>query len=149
MRFSDGLGASVRLQVSFLWDTDIIFFLAAVTIYPSESHCTNDSCENQKPLKKDITRRVVVYTLANGVQPAWAAHLYCPSMVEVLCWIKYILRLVLGFTACQTDYHNNFSVHDGVRTYHREFPRYVQVGEHQFVEQTVVRMWINQMLIGW
>ena len=90
-----------------------------------------------------------MYTLANGVQPAWAAHLYCPSMVEVLFQMKYILRLALGFTACQTDYHNNFSVCDGGRTYHREIPHYVQVGEHQFIEQTVVRMWINEMLIGW
>ena len=53
----------------------------------------NKSCKNEKPLKKEITRRVVVYTLADGVQPAWAVHLYCPSMVDVLFLIKYILRL--------------------------------------------------------
>jgi len=51
--------------------------------------------------------------------------------------------------ACQTDYHNNFIVHDGERRYHQNIPHYVQVGEHQFVEHTVIQMWINNMLVAW
>ncbi|KAF8972915.1 hypothetical protein BDZ97DRAFT_1912520 [Flammula alnicola] len=103
--------------------------IAALSIYPPETTCTRDSCPNTKPLKKEKPRQVVVYTLGNGVQAAWAVILSCPT--------------------CQTDYHNNFSVHSGERTYHREVPLYVQVGEHQFVENTVIQMWINNLLIAW
>ncbi|KAF8804502.1 hypothetical protein BYT27DRAFT_7106728 [Phlegmacium glaucopus] len=54
--------------------------ITALTIYPPENVCTNQSCENNKPLKKEISRHVVVCTLSHGVQPAWAVHLYCPGM---------------------------------------------------------------------
>ena len=50
---------------------------------------------------------------------------------------------------CQTNYHNNFSVQDGVQTYYVGIPSYILVGEHQYVEIKVVRMWIAQMLLGW
>lgn len=51
--------------------------------------------------------------------------------------------------ACKTNYHNNFSVADGIRTYYAEKPKYIQVGEHQFVEDRVIGLWIGQMLLGW
>jgi hypothetical protein len=72
----------------------------------------------------------------------------------------YIVRVCVRFllqvftekpccTECQTNYHNNFSVQDGVRTYYMGIPSYILVGEHQYVEVKVVRMWIAQMLLGW
>ncbi|KAF8165809.1 hypothetical protein B0H34DRAFT_649042 [Crassisporium funariophilum] len=103
--------------------------IAALSIYPPEIKCTTAGCSNTKPLKKEKPRQVVVYTLGNGVQAAWAVVLSCPT--------------------CATDYHNNFNVQDGERIYHKEVPLYVQVGEHQFVENTVVQMWINNMVIAW
>ncbi|KAF8812961.1 hypothetical protein BYT27DRAFT_7085710 [Phlegmacium glaucopus] len=45
----------------------------------------------------------LVYTLSNGVQPAWAIHLYCLTIV---------------IHTCQTHYHN-FSVCDGERLYYQ------------------------------
>jgi hypothetical protein len=50
---------------------------------------------------------------------------------------------------CNTNYHNNFSVHNGRRTYYSGKPTFIQVGEHQFVEDRVVELWTNQMLLGW
>ncbi|KIJ92346.1 hypothetical protein K443DRAFT_113758, partial [Laccaria amethystina LaAM-08-1] len=96
--------------------------LTAVTIYPSSDVCTNMDCPCIVPLKKDMQQQAVVYTHNLGVQPAWYIHIYCPT--------------------CKTSYHNNYSVCDGI-------PTYLQVGEHQFVDHKVVKMWRNQMLLGW
>lgn len=50
---------------------------------------------------------------------------------------------------CRTNYHHNFHVKDGVRTYHDGVPDVIQVGEHQFVEQRVIQMWRDMMLVAW
>ena len=52
-------------------------------------------------------------------------------------------------TDCCTNYHNNFSVLGGVCTYYSDIPKYIQVGEHQCVENTVINMWVTMMLVGW
>ena len=52
---------------------------AAITCHPPSNRCVSDVCPNMKPLKKEKPRKVLVYTLANGVQHAWALHLSCPS----------------------------------------------------------------------
>lgn len=80
-------------------------------------------------LKKEEQRVVVVYTTGHGVLPAWSIHLSC--------------------SACHTNYHNNYSVCNGIRTYCPKKPTYIQVGEHQFVEEKVVALWTGQMLLGW
>ncbi|KAF8223935.1 hypothetical protein L208DRAFT_1314334, partial [Tricholoma matsutake] len=36
---------------------------------------------------------------------------------------------------CKTNYHHNFRVKDGVRTYHKGIPDIIQFGEHQFAER--------------
>ncbi|KAF8059881.1 hypothetical protein FPV67DRAFT_1453519 [Lyophyllum atratum] len=66
------------------------------------------NCPWTTPLKKEQQRQVVVYTLDDGVQPAWSIHLTCPKK-----------------------------------------PQYMQVGEHHFVEEKVVKLWTSQMLLGW
>ncbi|EDR16177.1 uncharacterized protein LACBIDRAFT_321423 [Laccaria bicolor S238N-H82] len=53
--------------------------IAVLSIYPRESVCATVGCGNTRPLKKETSREVVVYTTANGVQAAWAIHLYCPG----------------------------------------------------------------------
>jgi hypothetical protein len=50
---------------------------------------------------------------------------------------------------CQVNYHHNFRVEAGERIYYDGIPEIIQVGEHQFVEQQVVEMWINLMLVSW
>jgi len=50
---------------------------------------------------------------------------------------------------CCSNYHNNFVVQNGQRLYYSGIPEYIQVGEHQFVEQRIVKMWVNMMLVAW
>ena len=62
---------------------EINFDLAAMSCYPPSNVCTNESCPNTKPLKKEKSRRVLIYTLANGAQPAWALLTSCPSKRKI------------------------------------------------------------------
>ncbi|KAF8075908.1 hypothetical protein FPV67DRAFT_1649010 [Lyophyllum atratum] len=103
--------------------------LGSLTLYPPSQCCTNANCSRTKPLKKEESRQVVVYTLGTGVRPAWSVHLSCPE--------------------CRTNYQHNYSVQNGTRTYYPDTPRYVQVGDHQFVEERVIKMWVTMMLVGW
>ena len=49
------------------------------------------------------------------------------------------------YAACKTNYHHNFQVYQGWRTYYGGIPDILQVGEHQFVERPVVEMWLTMM----
>lgn len=53
------------------------------------------------------------------------------------------------FSECRTSYHNNYRVFNGQRTYYPGIPQLIQIGEHQFVEVTVVEVWRAEMLFGW
>ncbi|KAJ7090836.1 hypothetical protein B0H15DRAFT_948600 [Mycena belliarum] len=104
--------------------------ITSVTVYPPTTTCTNWECEEiGSVLKRAEQRQVLVYSLADGACPAWSVHLSCPH--------------------CQTNYHNNFSVHDDLRTYYAGIPSLIQIGEHQFAELKLVNMWISSMLLGW
>ncbi|KJA20097.1 hypothetical protein HYPSUDRAFT_68700 [Hypholoma sublateritium FD-334 SS-4] len=109
----------------FGWDRG----LTAYTIYPPNNICVNSKCTNGRILKKAKSRRIVVYTLDKGVQPAWAVTLYCPD--------------------CNSTYHNNFVVQDKYRTYYHGLPHYIEVGEHRYIEDRLAKMWINHMLVAW
>ncbi|KAH9835606.1 uncharacterized protein C8Q71DRAFT_709438 [Rhodofomes roseus] len=123
------------------WDPDEVkswrvviahVLLASRPLYPPTHFCTTAGCLrniNHVPLKKSESRQVALFTLANGAVPAWSVHLYCEG--------------------CRTNYHNNYSVRDGERTYHAGIPQYVQAGDHQFIELGVINMWINLMLTAW
>jgi hypothetical protein len=50
---------------------------------------------------------------------------------------------------CKSRYYPNYIVRDGVRNYYNEIPDAIQVGEHQYVERTVLNLFINLMLISW
>ncbi|KAJ7354118.1 hypothetical protein DFH08DRAFT_691424 [Mycena albidolilacea] len=101
--------------------------LASLTLYPP-SHCCPD-CPGTGALKKAETRQAIVYTQASGAVPAWAVHLYCPN--------------------CNTNYHHNFSVQAGMRTYYGNKPTYIQISEHQFAERKLVGLWVSLMLVAW
>jgi CxC5 like cysteine cluster associated with KDZ transposases len=40
-------------------------------------------------------------------------------------------------------------VQDGIRTYYPGIPDFIQVGEHQFVQQELAHLWITEMLTSW
>ena len=60
-----------------------------------------------------------------------------------------MLESIFMLIGCCSNYHNNFVVQNGWRFYYPGIPEYIQVGEHQFVEQKTVKLWINMMLVGW
>ena len=63
--------------------------------------------------------------------------------------ILYHLRQAIdSVLACNTNYHHNFSVKDGLHTYYDGIPGTIQVGEHQFVERRVIELWISMMLLS-
>ncbi|KAJ7510585.1 hypothetical protein B0H11DRAFT_1701214 [Mycena galericulata] len=103
--------------------------LCSSTLYPPNTHCTNPDCTAQIPLKKAEPRQIVVYTLDKGVQPSWEVHLSCPT--------------------CHTNYQHNFSVQANVRTYYTGVPKYLKVGDYQYVERKLAAMWISMMLLAW
>ncbi|KAJ6498189.1 hypothetical protein DFH09DRAFT_945566 [Mycena vulgaris] len=104
--------------------------ITGLKIYPPTRTCANGDCPKMGTvLKRAEQRQVVSYSLAQGARPAWSVHLSCPH--------------------CQTNYHNNFSVHAGIRTYYAGIPALIQIGEHQFAEIKLVNMWISSMLLGW
>ncbi|KAJ7205836.1 hypothetical protein GGX14DRAFT_644475 [Mycena pura] len=104
-------------------------FPAYLTIYPPTHHCLRPGCPADGPIKKTELRQVVVYTLGDGAIPAHAVHLYCRG--------------------CNTNYHHNFSVQGGMRTYYGDTPRYLQIGEHQLAERKLVGLWTSLMLVAW
>ncbi len=95
-------------------------------------------------LKKEECRQVVVYSI-KGACRAWSVHLYCPGK----CHPSPSIHSNKFSLDCQTNYHHNFLVRDGMRTYYGGMPTYVQVGEHQFIEDRVITWWITSMLTGW
>ncbi|KAJ7089594.1 hypothetical protein C8R44DRAFT_892286 [Mycena epipterygia] len=103
--------------------------ITSTTLFPPSHHCQNLHCTRTNPLRKAESRQIVIYTLGNGVLPAWAVHLYCPD--------------------CNTNYHYNYSVHDGTRTYYGDTPIYIQIGEHQFAERKLIGLWVSLMLVAW
>jgi hypothetical protein len=124
----------------------LIKLTAAVIIHPRSDLCMNGDCPNVVPLKKETQQKAVVYTQDIGVQPAWYIHVYCPSTFRSQLSNLNPHKAVI---ACKTSYHNNYSVCDGTRTYYAGVPTYLQVGEHQFVEHTLAKVWRGQMLLGW
>lgn len=105
------------------------------TIYPPFHYCQNPDCERASKglsLKKEETRRAVLFTLDNGAIPVYSIHLYC--------------------TSCHINYHNNFYVKGGQRNYYdyrQCLPDIIQVGEHQFVECRVIESWKILMNVAW
>lgn len=57
--------------------------------------------------------------------------------------------MLLHFIACNINYHYNFSVHQGQRTYYQDVSDILQIGEHQFAEVRLINLWITSMLVAW
>ncbi|KAJ7445441.1 hypothetical protein FB451DRAFT_996155, partial [Mycena latifolia] len=103
----------------------------SLTVYPPTRTCTKPECPKiGTVLKRAEQHQVIVYSLADGARPAWSISQSCAL-------------------DCQTNYHNNFSVHAGIRTYYGGIPALIQIGEHQFAEPQLVNMWISPMVLGW
>ncbi|KAF6741043.1 hypothetical protein DFP72DRAFT_886318 [Ephemerocybe angulata] len=80
-------------------------------------------------MNKVEQRRVVLLTLDRGAVPATSIHLYCE--------------------ACKINYHHNYKVDRGQRTYYEGVPVVLQIGEHHFAEVQLINAWINLMVLAW
>ena len=94
-------------------------------------------------MKCDEACRVVHFTYVSGAQPAWSIHLKCRG---VLPWLFHAPCPGILSLACNVNYHNNFSVHGLKRIYYGGVLKYIQVGEHQFVEDKLAIHWMDLML---
>ncbi|KAG1855594.1 hypothetical protein F4604DRAFT_1659927 [Suillus subluteus] len=104
--------------------------ISAYVLYPPMKTCVNPDCiavQRATPLKKDEPCCVVIFTQAFSVRCAWSVHLKCRS--------------------CNVNYHHNYAVHGASRQYYSGVPKYIQVGEHQFVERKLAMHWIDLMRI--
>ena len=117
-----------------------------MSIYPIDDCCPNIYCDNQIPLKKEYRKKAIVFTQAAGVQPAWNMSLYCQSRSYLFLDLETSSRSI---SECHTSYHKNYSVCNGQWTYSPGIPELIQIGEHQFVEVAVVKMWRAEMLFRW
>ncbi|KAJ7739196.1 hypothetical protein B0H16DRAFT_1891141 [Mycena metata] len=70
----------------------------------------------------------VQYTLSDGACATFANHLSCSE--------------------CKARYYPNYMVRNGIRNYYEHIPKDIQVCEHQYVERTVLNLFINLMLIS-
>jgi CxC5 like cysteine cluster associated with KDZ transposases len=66
--------------------------------------------------------------------------------LSTLCSHVYTNMIILE---CKTNYHNNYSVCGGVRTYFGGVPDLSQIGEHQFIETALINTWVDLMLTAW
>ena len=90
-----------------------------------------------------------MYTMDKGALPVRLVHLYCYGMSSVSALHSTNTHPTPLPLECQTNYHHNFKVKDGVRTYYNEIPSIIQVGEHQFAEKRLIQLWITMMLVSW
>lgn len=113
--------------------------------------CLNTDCMRNnkgKMLRKSEQRQAVLFTLDQGVLPAWSVHLYCEgSYNSIICLMS--TNNVLFAQGCKVNYHHNYRMEGTNRIYYDSLPSTIQVGEHQFVERRVIEMWITLMLISW
>ncbi|KAF8551577.1 hypothetical protein OG21DRAFT_1524342 [Imleria badia] len=85
--------------------------LSRITLYPPTKHCLNPKCSTHSTgtlLKKKEYRRIIVFTLAEGAQPAWSVskHQFCAQEL-VLHWMDLLqvalaaqaLNLMIGHSA--------------------------------------------------
>lgn len=86
-------------------------------------------------------RQCVLYTVADGPLPVYSVHLSC----EGVSMMARAYKMTDGYVACQINYHYNFKVSGGKRTYYGGIPDIIQVGEHQFVERPVIEIWLALM----
>jgi len=71
----------------------------------------------------------------------------CVNVGAAFCIL--LTRLLISDIDCLTSYRNNYSVKNGSRTYYPSIPKYIEVGQHEFVDSALAHMWVMMMLVGW
>ncbi len=78
--------------------------------------------------------------------------MFCAPLLH---WYVYLATVHIGslwsisVIECNTNYHHNFAVKNGMRTYYGNILNMIRVGKHQFIEKQVIDLWISMMLLLW
>ncbi|KAF8436849.1 hypothetical protein L210DRAFT_869872, partial [Boletus edulis BED1] len=126
--FKDVAWCSKEIHTLFQASSSTFHKHTARTLYPPSQSCLASSCPctlECMHMMHAEQRHCVLYMLANGPLPIYSVHLSC----EV----------------CEINYHHNFKVFKGERTYYGGIPDTIQISEHQFVERQVIEMWLSLM----
>lgn len=67
------------------------------------------------------------------------------QMITYNSMSNYYIQLAQQFTPRKHDY----SVQNGLHTYHSGVPEHIQAGEHQFIECSLMNHWIDLILTAW
>ncbi|KAJ6562697.1 hypothetical protein DFH09DRAFT_1478636 [Mycena vulgaris] len=123
-------GSSSGKDAQMFRDFGLDHLLSARMLFPPSKTCTTPGCLNTSLLReKDGLAKVVLFTLSDGACATYAGHLHCRQ--------------------CRTNYYNNYSVRDGIRTYYAGVPAAIQVSQHHFIEREVLSLFVELMLISW
>ncbi|KAG2095660.1 uncharacterized protein F5147DRAFT_584431 [Suillus discolor] len=101
-------------------------------LYPPSSYCLQPNCSCRAKgmmLNKAKQHYVILFTLASGPCTAKSVYLYCES--------------------CKIDYHYNYSVSEGERTYYENQPANIQVAEHVYMAKEVIELFKTAMDLAW
>ncbi|KAF7307938.1 hypothetical protein MKEN_01154700 [Mycena kentingensis (nom. inval.)] len=134
--------------------------LTWITLFPPTHRCVNKDCTNHPsnpqstPLKRSQSRQVILYSIADGVIPAWSIHLACdafyytdiPAYLQigdhqfaehklVSMWISQMLTSWVSATNCARAYDLSLSGSD-------EYHAAIAAGGWQFgTELTTEHVW--------
>ncbi|KAJ6564878.1 hypothetical protein DFH09DRAFT_1475350 [Mycena vulgaris] len=112
----EAVGSSSGKDAQMFRDFGLDHLLSARMLFPPSKTCTTPGCLNTSLLReKDGLAKVVLFTLSDGACATYAGHLHCRQ--------------------CRTNYYNNYSVRDGIRTYYADVPAAIQVSQHHFIER--------------
>ncbi|KAG2099283.1 uncharacterized protein F5147DRAFT_582715 [Suillus discolor] len=123
----------ITVDVGRLWETHgTQRGLAEYLLYPPSHSCLHPDCQHRTKgmtLKKAAQTYVVLFTMTKGPCIAKSVHLYCQT--------------------CGIDYHHNYSVFKGERTYYEHQPDSVQAADHVFIEKSVIELFRTAMDFSW
>ncbi|KAG0700381.1 hypothetical protein DFH29DRAFT_932267 [Suillus ampliporus] len=123
----------ITIGVGLLWETHgTRRGVAEYLLYPPSHLCLHPNCQRRTKgmtLKKAAQTHTVLFTLTKGPCVAKSVHLYCQT--------------------CEIDYHHNYSVFKGQRTYYEHQPDNIQVADHVFIEKSVIELFRTAMDFSW
>ncbi|THU84661.1 hypothetical protein K435DRAFT_586176, partial [Dendrothele bispora CBS 962.96] len=128
--FDERVGSFEHCQKSFTKHGRVCGLSSPHHLWPPTMKCITMSCPTAQKLQRVEQREVTLYTLGYGPVTMESFHLKC----EV----------------CGINYHHNYFVKDGMRFYYDgKVPDILQLGEHQFVQVGLVKLWIYNMNVAW
>ncbi|KAI0683140.1 hypothetical protein C8T65DRAFT_749763 [Cerioporus squamosus] len=117
---------------STLDDLSSQYWLCERMLFPETRMCTHSGCPDpgEGLLRwKEAPKKVVLFTMADGVQEGLAVHLHCHK--------------------CNTVYFPNYSAREEVRQYYEGVPAFIQVSDHNYVERSVLEHFTMLSVLSW